>query len=277
MAAASVFSGLARDAAAAAEVMDFRRDGEGITPPGGKVLFHSTFNDGFAGWRDHFDDLTPVLAISRTAYPVFQNDLALKLATGSRAYDAANHDIATSTYKNLSLYRTTGLTSMSAWLCVGNAGNGAEGHYTYSLAMDIQKWDNTSRSFPRLYCVQRADGRQEWAIENDANGLVTIPGSLDNAAGQNENKFNWNFVRLTWDLDANGGLGGYHEAQVNNELYDLRALGGGSASHDPQAGSANTDFRGGLNFGLTLRSTFRYPDRLGTWLVADSIVGTIQD
>jgi hypothetical protein len=70
--------------------------------------------------------------------------------------------------------------------------------------------------------------------------------------GNNENKWNMTYIRLTVDMQANSGAGGYQELQVGKQVYNLTGLGAGSARSTPQYDGVNmiTDFNGGFNLGF---------------------------
>ncbi|AXQ62862.1 hypothetical protein SEA_ANGELIQUE_31 [Gordonia phage Angelique] len=257
------------------------RDG-GLVRRRGPVLFHSTFDDGFDGWRDHYGAFEPRPPIGLTSYPVMAGKHALKISTGDVPYRANAISNGSGTYKNLSQYHgVSGLVSLSAWLCVGS-GVDSYAWGNFGLGFDIQKWDNSTRGFFKATCVNPSTGEDDrrWVLTNDSDSYVTIPNSGDSVgvtSGQNENKFNFDYVRLTVDLAAASGLGGYHELQVNNRVFDLRGLGAGRGAQTPQAGTPSADYRGGFNAGLFLARSGKYPERYPSWLVADEIVCTVDD
>lgn len=255
--------------------------------PGGRVLFEDDFEAGFCGWRDHFGGHTPFNALSLTNYPVVAGTRALKLSTGARAYVSGQKDNTISAYKNLSIYRdiaapgASGLVSLSGYFAVGG-GVGARAFYGWGISFDIQKWDNSSRAQPRLECSDPGSGTADvhWVIYNDAGGTVTIPNTTGITAGENENKFNFNYLRLTFDLAANGGLGGYHSCQINHKVIDLSGLGAGRGSTPPQgttAGDYIGNFQGGFNAGITLYRSSYNVNNFPAWLVADRMTCTVED
>lgn len=253
----------------------------------GKVLFHSSFETGeLEGWRQHFNGFEPRPAIGLTSYPVRNGAYAMMIGTGNIPYNSNDRSNGSGTYRNLSLYQPSGIVSFSGWTTV-RSGIGTQAQSTgmpgrawrsWQLMMDIQRWGNTSRSFPSVSLIEPSSNTSpRWFIRGDNNTYIEIPNSADVFSGENENKFNWDYVRLSWDLDANGGLGGYVELQVNNRIFDLRNLGGGSASHEPQQGTPIDSYSGGFNCGLGVERSTKWPDYYPTTLYADDLVCTIGD
>ena len=249
----------------------------------GRVLFHSTFEDGFDGWRDHYDFKSPYAPISLTSYPTYSGGKALLLSTS----DLPGQSRGASTYKNLSRYYNEGLVSFSGFFTTGS-GRQALAWRMWALYIDTQAFDNSSRQFYRLSCTVRSgtDHDVTWGITGADGTRTLIRDSATVSAGENENKFNFDYVRLTVDLSANGGLGGYHEAQINNTVFDLTEsylAGVGTPSHPPQVGDPDTSdgayasFAGGLNFGLGLAPATSKPDAYPAMLVCDDLMATVQD
>lgn len=245
--------------------------------PDTDVLFDDAFDAGFCGWRDHMGGSTPQAALGLTSHPVYSGSYALKLST-SRKRSTVNAAIC-SAYKNVSRFVDSGKVTYEVMLTVGGA-DLDEGPTNFALCIDTQLWDNSARGFYNLICRRFGGSTQtrvnEWAIISD-DGTQIIFDSLATGApmpGDNENKMNWGYYRLTIDLSANGGLGGYHEAQIGNRVYDLRSLGAGRGAQSPQTSSSvgAGSFAGGLNFGITMvnRNTVDVgPD----WVVVDRARG----
>ena len=235
---ASVFEGLGRDQSiltSRARQMSLRSETE-------RIVFHSTFNGTFDGWRQHQGGSIPYAPVSLSSYPVLAGTHALRIPIPANGEG--------STYKNLSRWREARFATFSAffthWQSVSTAALG-----TWGMGIDTQFWDNSGRSFFRLVCRRDNDtGARTWAIRSEVNTYIDVPGATHHAAGDNENKYNWDFLSLTVDLSANGGLGGYHSAQINHELFDLTGLGAGNAPHDPQVGDPFDSFAGGWNCGV---------------------------
>lgn len=251
----------------------------------GRVLFHSTFDTGFEGWRDHFDGFRPYPPVSLTSYPVVSGRHALLLSTGDDPYDAASGANDASTYKNLSQYRDTGLVSFSGYFAVAGHG-GAFAWQTWGIGFDVQKWNNSSRGFFQMRCMDtNAQGVDtelpNWVIRNDTGDWTPVGGSWGATrgitAGENEAKWNFNYIRLTLDLSANGGLGGYYSCQINHREFDLAGLGAGHATEPPQMGSPIDSFSGGLNCGIFVNRRWRTPSLGAAQVVADELLCTIQD
>lgn len=276
--AESVFQGLAGEQSLSrryARNMDRR-------PQSGKVLFHSTFENGFDGWRDHYGFKSPYPPVSLTSYPVFSGAHALLLSTPDLPY-AQNPQRSFSSYKNLTRFFDTGLVSFSGYFTHGS-GRKAFAWSNWGIGVDTQKYDDSSRGFYKLVCRDRGGSNYPaWYITDDSGNQVVIPNSGTNTAGENENKFNFDYVRLTIDLSANGGLGGYHEAQINNKVFDLTTLGAGRGLQTPQAGDMTTSdgryasYAGGLNCGIFGSASSLNPDAYPAMLVADELMCTLQD
>lgn len=285
MSATSIFSGLASEVTQSrglARNMDKRVQA-------GKVLFHCDFNDGFQGWRDHYDGTTPQPPISLSGYPNFDGKLGLMLSTG----DLPNIDNqmpwrSTSTYKNLSRYFDTGLVSFSGFFTTGS-GRGALAWGSWGVGIDTQKWDSSSRGFYKILCRDDAELGPAWFITSNTGSQILIPGTRGSAGtnvthGENENKFNYTYLRLTVDLSANNGLGGYLEAQINHQVFDLTGLGGGRGMQEPQGGNIDltsqgryANYSGGFNCGVMLSASSINPYSYPAMLFADELLCTMQD
>lgn len=255
----------------------------------GKVLFRSTFDDGFDGWRDHYGGVRPYPAVGLTSYPVMRGSHALMLSTGSEVpYSASSAANDASTYKNLSMYQVAGKkVSFSGFFAIGGEG-GAFAWQSWGLLFDIQAWDNSWRSFFALRCKDRNGQGSDalgpaWYLGGGDGAETVISGSSSfPVAGENENKFNFNYVRLTIDMAANANQGGYYECQINNRVVDLRNLGTGGAatprpSLTPQAGTPIDSFAGGFNAGLSILRRWRTPTLGAAILYADDLLCTIED
>lgn len=258
----STSSGLGR-------VMDFKRD-QGV------VLYRSDFDAGFDGWIDHFSHSRPMPPISLTTEQSLRGARSLMLSTGEGAYNASAWENNILAFRRIGLYQAKRFHSYSGYFAVGSGG--FTGTWaTWELLIDEQKFDNSSRSLYHLRCSSRpSPDFNRWELTNNAGASVTIPSSIGKSLGDNENKQGWNYVRLTIDTQANGGLGGYHEAQVNQSVFDLTSLGAGSAADTIQGATGNAidEFSGGLNMGLSItRST----QSGGCQLFADDLVYAVSD
>lgn len=255
----------------------------------GRVLFHSTFEGGFDGWRDHYNGLRPYPCVSLTSYPVMHGSHALMIATGGETYNAASGANDGSTFKNLSQFQTAGKkVSFSGYFAIGGEG-GAFAWQMWDVMFDVQAWDNSWRSFFKLKCKDRNGQGSDattpaWFVSVDGNGNndLIIPGTGSKTAGENENKFNFNYVRLTVDMAANSGQGGYYEAQINNQVFDLRNLGAAGAAtprpaETPQAGTPIDSFAGGFNAGIGVTRRWRTPSLGAAIVYADDLACTIED
>lgn len=282
-------SSLARDQsvlAGASTQMDILAAEGGKLRRRGKVLFSDTFSgvEGeFHHWRDHQGARAPKVPVGLSNYPP-----GLLLSTAAVPYETGRADSETSTYKNLSRFRDTGVVSFSGFFAhAGSAGASAGSREvafsSWQLGIDTQTWstqDGTgaTRGFYKLiYSDSSTSNDPAWYISNDAGDTVIIPGSRGVTAGENEVKWNRNYCRLTVDLSANGGLGGYLEAQINHKVFDLTVLGAGRGMQNPQTGSAMASYSGGLNFGISLVRSTRYPNAIQNRLVANHLTATVGD
>lgn len=257
----------------------------GLVRKRGKRLFHSTFADGsFDGWRDHFAYGTPRGNVGLTRYPLMSGSHAMMISTGENVYGTGTQSNSAGTYKNLTRPADGGLASFSGFFALAGEGDLTTKTFpwaSWGIGLDTQKWDDTARSFFKVEC--RDDSNTEapgWFIRSGSNGSSTdiaIPNSRGFFPGGNERKWNFAYLRLTVDLSANAGAGGYHEFQVGTKVFDLRGLGAGSAPDLILSNGSHDDFTGGFNPGVTLtrstkNTTYRY-----NALVADDLVCTFDD
>jgi hypothetical protein len=248
-------------------------------PLQGKVLLHDTFDDGFNGWRDHYSGFAPCSALSLTCYPVFSGSHALMIGCSAPPDDGYTDGWSGSyipaAFKNLSRYYDDGLVTFSCYLTHGTDGSTAA-LGGYWLMIDTQSWDSSRRSFFKLMVNRHADsGERSLSITNNDTHPVTVHSGADLFSGDNENKFNFDWISLTVDLGANNGLGGYHSCQVNNQAFDLTKVDGQNAKEAPQVGGAVESFAGGLNFGVLAA-----PGPAGTgdaFVVIDEAVVTVDE
>lgn len=250
----------------------------------GKTLFHCDFNDGFQGWRDHYGDTTPQPPISLTSYPVFDGKQALKLSTGDApAIDGERPSAGTSTYKNLSRYNEDGLLSFSGFFTT-MSGRQALAWSSWGIGVDTQYWDSSGRGFPKLICRDDAELGPAWFITSNTGSQILIPGTRGFAGtnvthGENENKFNFSYVRLTIEPSGN-----YVEAQLNHRVFDLRGLGGGRGLQEPQGGNIDltsrgryANYSGGQNAGIFLSASTINPNAYPAALICDELLFTVGD
>ena len=275
--------GLAKDPARSggrARVIDKGSDGD--------ILYASNFGENyFDGWRPaHFSGFQVTPPCGLTGYPTHSGKLALQLSTEMRTWASTNQGQSCATFRGISKYGVRRYLAFSAFLALG-VGGFTDSWESFGIYFDIQKQDDSSRSFPQLQVIRRdaVDGYCQARIMNDGQSSHTaIPGLSHFWPGDNDDKQNFGYLRLTWDLQANGSLGGYHEAQIQNTVYDLSGLGGGSASETPQTlastgNGAIGQFSGGLNIGLYVNrsSVVDVADRYPVTLVADSLVLSTHD
>lgn len=255
-------------------------------PATGDVVYASNFGQNFYdGWRPiHFGSFAPTQPVGLTAYPTHSGARALQLSTEMRTYAAGNAGVQCITARSLSHYCTARrYLSYSAFLTVG-IGYFDLAYDIFGLSFDIQKANNSSRSLPNLI-IKGALGSPNYSkaqIINDAGATVDIPGTTHLWPGDNENKQNFGYLRLTWDLQANSGLGGYKEAQIQDQVFNLTGLGAGSAAFTPQtdviSGQGSiAEFSSGVNLGLFVSRNTAQPNAFPATLVADSIIVTNHD
>lgn len=246
---------------------DILSDEGGLVKRRGDVLSFSDFENGYDGFAALYSAGMQRMPISlSTEIAAVTGDTSLKLSTAEKPYVSAtdisggadsDSTIAASAYKRLMSYRETGLISISAFIAVRHGGNNTTQPVTRNIGigLDMQKQDNSSRAFPRIFYrgYFAADGSGTARLDYQGNsGLLPVAGSSNTGLAANENKGNWAYLRLTYDRDANGGLGGYYEVQINSSVFDLRSAGSERGSQTPQvtANQPMTDFRGGNNAGL---------------------------
>lgn len=247
-------------------------------PLRGTVLFHDTFDDGFNGWRDHYNGRGPATALSLTSYPVFSGSHALMIGCSAAPDDGYTDGWApanAAAFKNLSRYYDGRLVTFSCYIAHGSDDSTAS-LGGFWLMIDTQAWDNSRRSFFKLQVSRKASGESRTlSISDNDQKWVDVYSGSDFVAGDNENKFNFDWLSLTVDLDANDGAGAYHSCQVNRRTFDLAKLSAGSANQSPQRGGAMASFAGGLNFGVAA-----YPGPAGSgesFIVVDQAVGTVNE
>lgn len=247
---------------------------------GGAVLYRSDFDTGMDGWIDHWDGYIPQLVVSRTSEICYRGSHCMMLSTGEHTSPPAD-DISSfsAAFKRLYRHDAYRYHSVSAYLAIGTGYfNGAWA--SFFMYVDTQKQDNSSRSFYQLRCSRVVSSEHlKWQIRGDTGAtpeekMVQVTGSAHSFMGNNDNKQNFCYVRLTVDLQANSGLGGYVEMQVGNQVFDLTGLGAGSATEPPQAsvGQDINDFCGGFNIGFGLYRNTSVAD--GCQLMVDDVVLT---
>lgn len=254
-------------------VVDPKRDGA-------LVIYRSDFDKGFDNWTDHWDGYRPWPVVSLSSRAAHVGNRSLMLSTGEHAAPVAGDvSTTTATFKRLAIYQDYRYHSFSAYLSIGS-GNYSGAWSTFSLFIDTQEFDNSQRSFYKVQCAARpAPDFNRWQIRGDGGDtdFITVPGSEHKWLGDNDNKQGFGYVRLTIDKQANGGLGGYRELQVNKSIFDLRSLGAGSAIEPPQTDGTNNivEFNGGFNLGLGLSRNTSVPQ--GCQLYADDIVYSVSN
>lgn len=269
MAAQSVFAGLAQDATALGRLHEFDS-----IPAASMTLFHDQFDDGLLhGWRPvHFNGDSPGMPISvETDYPM----PGLLLATPDTTYRSNAVGNRVSTWKGISgRFPTTGILSLSALVAVQSAGTGRT-WTNWGLLMDLQNWRDTQRATPAWLCADQGawPSRPQMQIVDDAGAYHSVTGVTNPVsgstvsssqylfAGDNEGKWDINYLRVSYDLGnlftADSGLTSrYYEANLNGYKLDLRGQGFGRGAYNaPQTGSNVASFAGGLNIGVQVART----------------------
>lgn len=266
-----------------------------------RVLFHDDFTDGlFHGWRHtHFGGDVPFNPLSvEQDYPI----PGLFMATGATPYRAGARANTVSTYRGLSgRFPSTGIISFAGKFAVQSGGPDAYAFSAWGLELDIQNWSDSKRANPQWQCANPGDGNAaRWQIKKDDLSFVSV-GSANNTpnptnpalsgvnatrgitGGENENKWDINYIRVSFDLGnlfqitTGTPTAQYYEMNINGYRFDLRSEGAGSGARSTQGGSALASFRGGLNFGINLyRSTAAgkvYPARL----IAGDLIGVYHE
>lgn len=263
----------------------------GLLASRGDIIDYADFAGGsLCGYApQHWDGYEPVAPISTTTYPTRSGTHAMLVPLGDRPYaTSAGRKIQgawQTAIKRLANYREAGLKSLSAHVAIGSGGTqNAPGWSSWGIGFDIQRQDNSTRGFFKAECLyNETTGKTAWWITADNKARIQVPGSELSFIGENENKLNYGYVRLTIDESANSGKGGYHELQVNSKTFDLRALGAGRGMQTPQAGDWLADYRGGFNpwFGIDQRAadTGGWPDS-NSWpatMYIDDVLVTMND
>lgn len=248
------------------------------------VLYRSNFDAGFDGWTDHWDGYRPWPIVSLTEQMQYTGRRSLMLSTGEEANPVAGDPAtAPAVFKRFARHDEYRFHAFSGYFALGVGGYSGTWS-TFQLMIDTQGWDNAVRSFFKVQCaISPSPDYTRWQIRGDGGDadFKNIPGSSHLFVGNNDNKQNFQYVRMTVDLHANGGLGGYHSLQVGRgapaNVFDLRGLGGGSSLEAPQWNGSDliTDFRGGFNVGLSvMRNTALVG---GCQLFADDLTYTVSN
>jgi hypothetical protein len=263
-----------------------------------RVLFHDNFEDGrYHGWRPvHFGSERPFNPLSvETDYP----GAGLYMATAPTPYRSGAFGNTVSTYRGLSgRLPTSGIVTFAGKFYIQSGGPDAYAWSAWGVEMDIQNWSDTKRSNPQWQCANPGDGTAaRWQIKkNDlsftsigsATGLTNpvnpalsgVSATKGLTGGENENKWDENYIRVSFDLGnlfqitSGTPTAQYYEININGYRFDLRNEGAGSANRSTQGGSALSSFKGGLNFGINLyRDTTSGSKVFPARLVAGELVG----
>lgn len=239
-------------------------------PATSEVLFADDFSDGLNGWNpSHFSGDVPQQPVSRGAWPV----PGMLLGTGS-TYNPLSAQCAA--YKRLTHLRPGGIVSFSIeYAIVGETD--ARQWSAYGIEFDFQNWDGSLRAHPVLQIASPGIGVNSGAqaqiiddtrtfhnitaITNPVTGS-TVASTQGTLAGENENKGNRGYLRLSFDLgnllttSAETPTCRYYEASINGYRFDLRATQTanppGRGKQSVQGGTPLSSFAGGNNAGITL-------------------------
>lgn len=248
-------------------------------PKTSEVLFADDFSDGLSGWNPNMvGGDTPLQPVTRSSYPV----PGMRLATGS-AYNPASAGCVA--YKRLAHLRPGGILSLSIEYAITSETAAAQWS-AYAIGFDLQNWDGSFRAQPGLQVVPTATSAKAQLIDNTQtpHDIADIPNPITGStvtstqylfAGENENKGNRNYLRLSYDLGnllvANGSQNNpatgapwaladisarYYECNINGYRFDLRATQTTNPPYwgkqTPQAGTVIASFNGGCNAGIQL-------------------------
>jgi hypothetical protein len=249
--------------------------------PEGVLLYDDNFDEGYAGWQDHMSGSTAQGALSLASFPSVTGGKSLKLSTGPRRNASSIPSSNCTAIKRMSLLGDAKVIDFEVWWSYGAFDLSKQiAHIEFSL--DYQRWDSSSRGFPTLR-FSRFDNTSnlrvnEWRIKKDDGTYVAIPDLASRSdLGENEDKQNMWYTRLRFDLSANGGTGGYVEAQVNDLIVDLSGLGAGRGLNAPQTGGASNSFAGGMNFLVSMANRNNVDGDTGKgWVAIDRARGSIR-
>lgn len=247
----------------------------GLLKKRGKVMYAHDFRSGYGGWNPVHNATGgehPRSPLSIVNYPA----RALRLSAPGPSLGQG-----TSTDAILRLERPRALTGLTDGAVVSMSFRYAIfGEYTTSIGstseidrpileslgfgIDTQSWDNTERQFfTALAKFSDTDVNAEtWQLRGSrpntstAIQFVNAPagrGAVGLINGQNENKYNQGYGRITCRYGTNPD---YLEMQLGGRTVDLRGI---TAVNEPiQFGATNTqaNFRGGFNpfFSVKLRT-----------------------
>jgi hypothetical protein len=280
---------------------DILADQGGMLKQRGKVLYASNFSTGHDGWQTHFVATEPRMATSLTSETSYDGSRGLMLSTAEKIYEDTDSDgqmVSCGAFRRMASWGDAedGIISISAFVAYrsGKAVTTKPAWNNFGVLLDMQKFDNSSRNFPFIKFQSRFE--EDWTTSLPpvlvlstgfqlgpnypsppfdytnppgyiGGGQRTIVGSEWCGIGENEEKFNINYMRMSFDRTAYDGLGAYYECQMNQFHADLTHLTpqqGAHAFDRPQGTAVATeplsnitrDYRGGLNGGISLsRST----------------------
>ncbi|KEP75857.1 hypothetical protein HR12_20890 [Microbacterium sp. SUBG005] len=256
----------------------------------GKTLSFDDFatgtSQGFNPNMGGYDQINTTLAPS-TGFP-FSGKYTLCLATGENHYTKDENTRTSSAVKRMALVKdATEWDTISISLIVALVGTGvppvgvdgydANRPYKYPwrrfyIGLDMQEpTASDGRRFPVLQLLDRSTANlyqsPAWQIIKDrydtannkldpAPDPITLAGSGDLFSGLNEFKGGpFTYVRLTWSRTT-----GYVEAQINDQTFDLRSLGGQMARDKHLNTSSLDKFSYGLNAIFGLERSSQNPD-----------------
>lgn len=278
---------LAGGAVASIPDQDILSDQGGLLRSRGDTLWQCTFEGGsFEGWPDHWGYATPNSHIGLTN-KVESGTHALMLSTPETSSAVAT-TFGAATYKRDAVDKDWDVVSFSGKFALWGEGDITDRKYPFGsvmLGIDTQWPDDSHRTFAKLMLKDIGDGAPAWYVgggkTSSASGAaskadVLIPGSQKAWVGMNERKWNYQYWRLTYSRKANGGMGGYVEAQVGGKVFDLRALTGTPYDLLLNNGSADM-FTGGFNCGIGLGRSTLNPGYKYNALLIDNVKCTVND
>lgn len=211
-----------------------------------QVLLNEDFHDGLNGWHTHTSFYPPYL--SDHAFGGSPNSLRLSTAEGAESTIGG----ANSIYKRLGETFSDGYMFFGGWFAFRGEEEEAN-PAQIALSIDHQAFDDTARSFSRLFLrrwVHTTAGAEKysprWGLKPDAipttpaaNVYVDIPNATaakypavagkGAVAGWNVNHGDYWFAGLlvscnTSDNETTVGIGRYWRAYLGRTVYDLSVL-----------------------------------------------------
>lgn len=273
----------------------------------GKVLAYDDFEAGFGRWADHISGnhatSTARNPMSLTSERALSGSQSLLIAARSQPAGVERstwRHYSNGSYNRLSRdfpITETGWRYLDFSLHLALGGTTSRAFSAFQLYCDTQEWTlpadwNTShegtykgRSYYAVACrLDPATGLLKWSLGNQSLSVFTDVASTVGgvaAPGFNEDKRNDVYVRVTFDMWANGKQGRYHSMQVADQTIDLAPLGIKPKAEPPQYSNddPNRSFAGGLNPGISIQAadpTITGHEAGEAWAIVDQTVVSIR-